>query len=440
MKRLFTSFASLFCVFSLTTQAQWATQTLGNASPRAVQQISIVNSSTAWVVSEDAANPLLPVKDVFKTTNSGAAWQKSIVTASNLTVGSVYGLDANRAWACMLNAADTGGSVFATTDGGATWKSQDSAVFHVNPKIVYFWDADSGVCIGNPYEEHFEIYTTKDGGNDWEVVKPLDMPACFDNDQTFGNSYWTKGDTIWFGGYTNGRIFVSYDRGYHWSFIPVPCNKVPIVFFRDTVGFAGNNDFINDDNEFYTTLDNGLHWEKVGCEGLIGCYSITYVKGTPGTLVSVGQGMMLSNDWGETWVAMQNPTTFPSALYSEVAFFNLTSGWAGGENLNNPGNGGIYKYSGPALNINNTSNQTIRPEVFPNPASGSVTIAINNPRSQNAVFEMRDISGRLVISQAFFTEGGFSQKLIDLGDIKPGLYLTKLQLKNTVYTNKLIVK
>ena len=206
------------------------------------------------------------------------------------------------------------------------------------------------------------------------------------------------------------------------------------------MGFAGNNDFINDENEFYKTVDNGEHWEQVSCEGLSGCFSVTYVPGTPGTLVSVGKGMMLSNDWGETWESMQLPSSYPSAYYSEVAFYNLTTGWAGGENLASLSNGGIYKYNGPALTVPGSMVLSNPPDIFPNPASGSLTIAFHDQRSQRAVFEMTDLTGRLVIHQEFTTEGGYSQKTIDLNGLQPGLYLTKVEVKNTVYTNKLIVK
>ncbi len=441
MKRLFTSFTFLFILIAFSAQAQWSTQWLGYTTAASVKQISIVDNTTAWMVPSDASNPLIPWKIVSKTTNSGSTWQQSTIPAnSSWFTGAIFGLNSMKAWVCMQNPADTGGKIYVTSNGGSSWASQDSAIFHVNPKIIYFWDADSGVCIGNPYNEHFEIYTTKDGGADWNSVDASDMPGANNSNQTFANSFWTKGDTMWFGGYTEGRIFVSHDRGYHWSFIPLPVNNVPFVFFRDTVGIAGNNDFINNDNEFYKTTDNGKHWTKVACDGLTACYSLTYVPGTPGTLVSVGTTMMVSNDWGESWNFLEEPLTNPSFVYSAVSFYNLTTGWAGGENLGNPSAGGIYKYNGSPLNLSSHPEITDIPELFPNPANGFVTIAFNSPRSQITSIDFSDITGRLVFHSELQSEPGSFQKNIDISMLQAGIYMARLQLGNKQFVKKLIVK
>ena len=68
----------------------------------------------------------------------------------------------------------------------------------------------------------------------WKQVDEINMPLSQEGELTSQQCYSVVGDTFYFGGATNGKIYVSHNRGKNWSFIGTPLDIVRKVIF---IGF-----------------------------------------------------------------------------------------------------------------------------------------------------------------------------------------------------------
>jgi len=77
--------------------------------------------------------------------------------------------------------------------------------------------------------------------------------------------------------------------------------------------------------------------------------------------------------------------------------------------------------------------------VYPNPAVGGQTSLVYDQRSPMAVARIFDMGGREVASQTMQGEG-FQQRTLDLGTLRAGMYLLRLEDGSAVSTARLIVQ
>ncbi|MCK7482834.1 MAG: hypothetical protein M0C28_41225 [Candidatus Moduliflexus flocculans] len=89
---------------------------------------------------------------------------------SGLTGISIAALNKDTAWITLDDIASTAkGGIFKTINGGTDWVKQATAFpgSGGHPTKIYFFDASNGLCIGQPRNGYWEIYTTADGGTKW---------------------------------------------------------------------------------------------------------------------------------------------------------------------------------------------------------------------------------------------------------------------------------
>src|SRR5205085_8428842 len=101
--------------------------------------------------------------------------------------------------------------------------------------IVYFWDANNGMCMGDPTGGYFEIYTTSDGGTNWSRTPQVEIPAQQNGEFGITDVFNADhGSNLWFG--TNqGRIYKTIDKGHNWTVAQTPFpDYIGAVAFRDS--------------------------------------------------------------------------------------------------------------------------------------------------------------------------------------------------------------
>lgn len=440
MPGFYKAFIILSLISTQFANAQWVSQITGLQGPKTINSLSVANANTLWISSNEGF-PFELTRDFARTIDGGSNWSTGTVcNDTNLYINQLYGMDAQNAWACLANASDTGGYIYHTSDGGLNWVRQDSAVFHRKPVLLHFWDEDTGVCIGNPYDSYFEIYTTVNGGEDWEAVPEYNMPGALDDHYIVHQSFYVKGDTIYFSGYLQGRIFASYDHGNNWVIIPFPANTVSYLAFTDSTGFGAHLDLTNNDYQLFKSLDYGQTWTKQAAANFTDSYRICFVPGTPGTFISAGlDNLMVSNNWGDSWALLEGPAVNPSPYYSCIQFIDNKHGWLAGE-VNSNSVGGVYKYDGPALEVPGINDNPAQFAIYPNPASENLTIELNPERSMPVKAEFMEISGKIVREWNFNTTSNLTQYTENLQGIQSGIYILKLSIGETVSFNRLIVK
>ncbi|MCX7697792.1 MAG: PKD domain-containing protein [Bacteroidales bacterium] len=317
---------------------------------RGIMWMYAVDSNIVWALGYDGTNPQALIQEFTRTSNGGSTWKAgSIPNLANHGPSCIVAVDSLIAWVAFYN-ANGGGKILKTSDGGLTWTHQNSATFSAPngfPNIVYFWDHQKGVCIGDPNGGYFEIYTTNDGGNTWTRVPDENIPRPLNNEYGVTSYYSVVGNTIYFS--TNqSRIFKSTDFGHTWTVLstPIPANKQFKVVFRSL------NDGIIRMNETpytaYITHDGGQSWQLLSFNGKWYRNDFTYVKGTTNTWVSVGadyqtpyMGISYSTDDGLNWIDFPNMDT---TQHLQVVFPSHRVGYVGA--FHNYGNDGIFKYTG----------------------------------------------------------------------------------------------
>lgn len=440
MSRVYPVFL-FFILFTVNlVDAQWATQNTGLAGSGTIRSMSSPGANVLWVTTDDGF-PFVLNREFARTPDGGTTWTQGTVTSDNqLYINNIYAFDALNAWACMAYPADTGGFIYHTEDGGLTWVRQDSAKFHTKPVFCQFWNADTGICIGNPYQNHFEIYTTKDGGNDWEALPQVQMPGALDEHYILPSSVFVFDESIWFGGYTQGRIYHSDNRGQNWDIIPFPSDIISNLAFRDTLGFGAYLDPVNQNYQLFLSHDEGLTWSQQDALNLYNSFQIAYIPGTPGTLMSAGlENLMISNNWGNSWDLFDGPAQNPSSWYSCLNFTDNVHGWLGGR-INSSGQGGVYKYNGPALKTPDLQESALSFNLYPNPAGSSVTIELESRRSVPFIASLFATNGQKIAEWPLNSSAGISHYPLNLDGIQPGIYFLKLDIEQTVSFKKLIIK
>lgn len=427
----------------------WQPQATGfSTESRGINYIYIVNPDVVWANAYDGTGKDDNVQEFTKTTDGGNTWKPGKYTGVpyGYAVSCIAATDSLHAWIAMYNrSAPTGhGGVYVTTDGGKSWSSQPTASFSDAasfPDIIYFWDNQNGVCMGDPVNNVFEIYTTTDGGANWVRVPSANIPVSLSGEAGWTNLYAVEGNTIWFG--TNkGRIYRSVDKGYHWTVASTGMDNITSLgFHNDTLGVAAETVYQSGAITAFhlvKTEDGGKTWSVVQPSGAYFKSDLAVVPGAPGWLVSTGIssdlaecGSAYSLDEGKTWTQLDD-----SIQYTAVKFYNSATGWAGGFNVSATSRG-IWKWLGiPATGVRRVINNN-KVLVYPNPASGKVHFHVTGADKVTEV-SIYNESGKNV--GTFRYPVGREDVVLDLKKLKEGIYIAVLKGKRIVAVKKIILK
>lgn len=311
----------------------------------------VVDTNVVWATAYDGVTTTNLIQEFTRTTNGGTNWTSGIISGyTDYGLSMICAVDTQTAWIPAYNSTSGGGLILKTIDGGASWTHQATATFTGPdgfPNVVYFWNADTGFCMGDPNDGYFELYTTTNGGTNWNRVSSSNIPANISGEWGVTGYYSVVGSTIWFS--TNqSRIFKSSDYGNTWSVFTTPVSSGDqfIIRYRNL-----DNAIIRMNTTPYTaykTIDGGANWTQMSFFGNWYTNDYCYVPGTSDTWVSVGadattpfMGISYSTDGGDNWINFANMDT---TQHLAVAFANNKTGWSGA--FNNYNDDGMFKYYG----------------------------------------------------------------------------------------------
>ena len=165
----------------------WVKQSLGTTS--SLSAVAFTDAARGWAVSYGGT--------IFATTDGGATWSSQSSGTTEWLLGVAF-TDAAHGWA-----VGTGGVILATTNGGATWSKKSSPTAHL--MAVAFPDAAHGWAVGYAGV----ILATTDGGATWSAQSSRTteyLNAVSFNDTTHG---WAVGPY--------GVIRATTNGGWTWS-------------------------------------------------------------------------------------------------------------------------------------------------------------------------------------------------------------------------------
>jgi hypothetical protein len=166
----------------------WKLRSSGIDVPqRGIIEMSEPDQTTCYGLIIDSN--FAPSNDITITHDGGETWHVQTIAAleDNYDWG-VAATDANTVHVIGWNYKKGGGNVFRSTDGGITWEREgantytDAASF---PDAIKFFDRQNGVIFGDPQNGYYEIYTTSDGGNNWNRVPSANIPAPLERNMVY---------------------------------------------------------------------------------------------------------------------------------------------------------------------------------------------------------------------------------------------------------------
>jgi photosystem II stability/assembly factor-like uncharacterized protein len=443
MKNFSMFFLLLFVAFlSITTIAQpWFSQSapgLPNSSDPQVA-FSPVEDNVCW--GKNNTN-----SQFLRTTNGGTDWTVSTVTgAAGLRCSGITAIDANTAWIAMNDPSGvTSGGIFKTTNGGNTWAQQTAFQGAGGyPNVIYFFDDDNGVCVGDPRGGYWEIYTTTNGGTNWERVDSANIPPPLFGELGIEQRVINGEDnTFWFQSFSNS-LYKTTNRGYAWSVAYNVCGSTGFGFaFKDTLNGLACDYF--PENKISRTSDGGETWTSLPLDPVftnLSTFYISYAKGTNGSYVITSHspgipGSAYTTDDGNTWTYINNIPLGPAA------FSDWNTGWAGGVN------DAIWKWDSDILitsvnEVDGIVDNFILEQNYPNPFNPSTKIRYTIPTSEFVTLKIYDVLGNEIATlvnedkPAGSYEVEFGNHSGEVRNLTSGVYFYTLQAGGFTQTKKL---
>jgi hypothetical protein len=342
-------------------KSQWTNVTPGFSSITNMRGMSAPSDQVIWIAGSDSTNS----GNYFaRSENGGLTWSSfSISGFSSFTPSNIHALNKDTAWVAMYDATG-GGGIFRTNNGGNTWVRQTTATFAAPagfPNFVHFFDANNGVCMGDPNGGYFEIYTTTNGGTNWNRISAPSVPINQLGEYGTTDHYSVSGNVIYFN--TNkGRIFSSTNRGATWKVSSFMIGADSAYAYR-MIAKPNSQEALcliqsNTDASIYKlakTTNAGTSWQIEDYMGFIGSKDGDYIQGNAtGWYFSVEQNYYsLSYDGGKTWI--QRDLNLNSINPVMASSPNGTI-WLGGQYINAQ-NTGLLKFTVPQKDVTISSFQ-----------------------------------------------------------------------------------
>lgn len=275
-----------------------------------------IDNDIGWIPYATGRSTALVRRGLLHTTDGGRTWDT--VATPGSSPGTAFFPDKSHGW---FYTAGMGGSIYRTSDGGATWESAHAAMPLIddrvfNPRTLYFRDSLHGVAAG----DNGVIVSTSDGGDSWNIAGD---GFSVEGWRYFSDISFSDDLTGWaIGGSQVGLVARTTDGGQHWTGNHLDpavdcCEMRGISFSQDGWGIiVGSFPLV--------TLDEGNTWNELHLPEVPGYLYLTDVS-----LAGIGTGMisgLLSDSSGGRQGGVIFRTgdrgrTWTTTLFEDVATF-----------------------------------------------------------------------------------------------------------------------
>jgi photosystem II stability/assembly factor-like uncharacterized protein len=287
------------------------------------------------------------------------------------------------------------GTMFRTTDGGATWKDQ-LVDPHYSFRGVRFTNASTAIAVGI----FAPIIRTTDAGVTWTK-----------------DSSWWSGRALYSISFTDANTGTIVGSGLY-SCVNGICDTLKAAILRTTNG--------------------GATWTSQSSGTLATLIGVHFTDANTGTAVGGGGTILRTTNGGTTWINQSSGTT--NSLLG-VYFTNTNTGIAVGEN------GTILRTTTGGIRVTDVKdivsalpNQFALEQNYPNPFNPATVISYELPVTSNVRLIIYDVLGREV--QTLINEhqnAGNHSVTLDAGNLPSGVYFYRLQAGSYNATKKLLL-
>jgi photosystem II stability/assembly factor-like uncharacterized protein len=307
----------------------------------------------------------------------------------------------NTIFAVVAGAGNAFGSIYMSTNSGASWAKTPSTIFELSYCAEI---ASSGNDLYAAITGGAGVYKSSDYGASW-----IQVGQGIAN----GGPLLVNGSAIYAG------LSISVDNGASWKAIPNPGVSVSSSVVIGSIFFIGDSA----GKGVFHTSDNGLTWNrdtvglKVQTIYHMALFGSTLYVGT------YGGGVYKSINQGSGWVADNGGIDQFSTISTCFGKSATNLFWA-----SNGGN--LYKKSNLSYVLENNLSETF--SVYPNPSMGKFSIAFENNNQNNNV-EIFNLIGENILVQQNRSE-------IDISSASKGIYFAKISIGGNICIKKLIVQ
>lgn len=316
---------------------------------------------------------LAPCAGALVSTGDGG-WQWLNPLPQGNILRAVSFADATHVWA-----VGDGGTILASTDGGATWNGQASGVA-AGLTGVWFSDASHGWVVGASSWSGDCILNTSDGGAHWTMQLPGTFlglqDVCFADTLhgcavgDYGGIVTSDGGLTWTPSAVpsqstavsfadadhgcvvsaSGYLMTTSDGGTTWAWQQVTVDPWMQRAWSDVWFTDASHGWLVGIPGVYATSDGGVTWER---QDAAQASSVSFLDSLHGW-VTCGVTVMSTSDGGDTWITHDTGSRYG---VSDISFADATHGCAigGGSYANadilTTGDGGLtwkQRCSGPA--------------------------------------------------------------------------------------------
>nr|MBA3704738.1 S8 family serine peptidase [Bacteroidota bacterium] len=326
---------------------QWIIQNSGfSVANRGIGNISIVNASTVWALAYDGSGANKTVQEFTRTTNGGTTWTPGTINLSDtsLNIAMIHAYSSSTAWIAVAPGTISGkiGGIYKTTNSGAAWTKQTTAPFNNANSfadVVHFWGLDTGLCVGDPINGEYEIYTTINSGVTWTLSPAANIANPLTGESAYVGGIEVVGNNVWYT--TNkGRLYYSSNLGKNFVAYQTPIADFGGAAANGHVSFKSATEgiLVDQAGKVWKTTNSGSTWAVVTTTGKVFTAGLCWVENTnlifsTGSGGTTGQGSSYSLDAGVTWI------TIDAQQHLYVDFINSTTGWSGWFNTSATTNG-----------------------------------------------------------------------------------------------------
>jgi photosystem II stability/assembly factor-like uncharacterized protein len=403
---------------------------IASGTTQYLSKVFFVNADTGFIAGGDWTGT---TGTILRTEDGGKTWTEQDIP-TNSTINDVFFTDDTTGTAVGYN-----GTILRTTNGGETWTSQISGTSSILMG-VWFTDDTTGFIAG-AYTDC--LLRTTDAGATWNPQTHPKGPNGL-MEVRFANSL-----NGWAVGYDK-TILHTIDGGITWSKQTEVSNwgggfnLQVFCIDTNTAWITGANGTI------LHTTNGGETWTNQYSGQLLGNFDIFFTDADTGYLVggycegcmgSGGHGYILhTTNGGETWTTQIDPDTI-TGFYG-VFFTDTKNGIVVGSDgiILRTTNGGIMPTRIEDYSLNETSQNSLLGQNYPNPFSVTTTIKYNVSSTSQIILKAYNISGQEVTTLVNETKKpGNYEATWDAADIPAGVYFYRLETGSYTESRKMVL-
>jgi photosystem II stability/assembly factor-like uncharacterized protein len=314
-----------------------------------VDEFGLTDAEHGWVLSDGR---------LFLTADGGRTWTFALDLADPRSIPLITFVDAQHGWVVPFRSTEDGPAIVQrTADGGQTWQQASiPSVYGIPGGLVFFDSAHGLLAFDGRNGTPGSLWSTSDGGATWAKVASL--PVAIVGAISFGDG----GKTGWAlaasepnppaGNPPTNELYVTHDAGATWqrSTLPAPpagwtadewqpiLEAAPSVFVTgEAILSAWYGNGVAGETQLLVTQDAGASWSVAATISSLSPVPVdaldakTWIAASPDEAGTGTITLKVTTDGGGTWHSIGDVTA-GGANYAQVAFADRQHGWA----LDNP--------------------------------------------------------------------------------------------------------